>query len=319
MKIQNWTTMLAVMAVAGLGGSMNLAAADQSGAPATQAVAKPEASTMKAFPPAETGMVRYVLPLPPQKDETGFQVELVAGKTIETDGVNRYFLGGKIEEKNIEGWGFPRYDVSIGHVGSTKMGGGTPGSARQFVSVNSNLLRYNSRLPIVAYAPEGIEMRYRLWNATETKAIDPAAEAAAIAKAGSNMKAYAPAAPGMVRHVLQLPAQKDEYGFRIELIAGKTVETDGVNRCFLGGKIEENNVEGWGFPRYDVSVGGMASTLIGVPSNQPKVKTFVTIGGTPKLFRYNSRLPVVVYAPEGVEIRYRIWTTGADSKAMEKN
>jgi serine protease inhibitor ecotin len=27
----------------------------------------------------------------------------------------------------------------------------------------------------------------------------------------------------------------------------------------------------------------------------------------------------VVYAPEGVEIRYRIWTTGADSKAMEKN
>ena len=29
------------------------------------------------------------------------------------------------------------------------------------------------------------------------------------------------------------------------------------------------------------------------------------------LLRYNSRLPVVVYVPQGFDVRYRIWTAGA--------
>ena len=45
---------------------------------------------------------------------------------------------------------------------------------------------------------------------------------------------------------------------------------------------------------------------------------FVTIGGEPFLLRYNSRLPIVVYVPEGVEVRYRIWSAGAETKVMEK-
>jgi len=30
------------------------------------------------------------------------------------------------------------------------------------------------------------------------------------------------------------------------------------------------------------------------------------------MIRYNSRLPVVIYSPEGVEIRYRIWEAGEE-------
>jgi ecotin len=41
------------------------------------------------------------------------------------------------------------------------------------------------------------------------------------------------------------------------------------------------------------------------------------MGGEPRLFRYNSRLPIVVYAPEGVEIRYRIWSAGPEAKMTE--
>jgi len=48
--------------------------------------------------------------------------------------------------------------------------------------------------------------------------------------AADNMKAFPPAAEGMVRHVLQLPPQADESGFKLELIVGKTVETDAGNR-----------------------------------------------------------------------------------------
>ena len=50
----------------------------------------------------------------------------------------------------------------------------------------------------------------------------------------------------------------------------------------------------------------------------PKVTRFITLGGEPYIICYNSRLPIVVYVPEGVEVRYRIWATGAQLKSMEK-
>ena len=137
--------------------------------------------------------------------------------------------------------------------------------------------------------------------------------------AADNMKAFPPAVEGMVRHVLQLPQQADESGFKVELIVGKTVEIDAGNRYFFGGRIEEETIKGWGFPRYVVSkLGPMAGTLMAVDPNAPKVTRFITLGGAPHIIRYNSRLPVVVYVPEGVEVRYRIWTAGAEVKAVGK-
>ena len=55
-----------------------------------------------------------------------------------------------------------------------------------------------------------------------------------------------------------------------------------------------------------------------VDPDVPKVARFITLGGEPCIIRYNSRLPIMVYVPEGVEVRYRIWTTGAELKSMEK-
>ena len=138
-------------------------------------------------------------------------------------------------------------------------------------------------------------------------------------QAADNMKAFPPAEEGMVRYVLQLPEQDDESAFKVELIAGKTVEVDEENRYFFGGTIEKESIKGWGFPRYNVSkLGPMAGTMMAVDPNAPKVNRFITLGGEPYLIRYNSRLPIVVYAPEGVEIRYRIWSASPETKAVEK-
>ena len=138
-------------------------------------------------------------------------------------------------------------------------------------------------------------------------------------QAADNMKAYSPAGAGMVRHVLHLPKQADEYAFKVELIVGKTVQVDGVNTYFFAGRIEEKIIEGWGFPRYDVSkLGPMAGTLMAVEPDAPKVNRFVAIGGEPFLIRYNSQLPVVVYAPEGVEVRYRIWSAAPKMLPIDK-
>jgi len=139
------------------------------------------------------------------------------------------------------------------------------------------------------------------------------------ARGADNMKAFPPAEKGMVRYVLNLPSQEDESGFKLELIVGKTVKTDKVNRYFFSGKIEEETIEGWGFPKYVVrEIGPMAGTLIGVDPNDPKVERFITLRGDPVLFRYNSKLPVVVYVPEGFEVRYRVWRADEKTSAMEK-
>jgi len=137
--------------------------------------------------------------------------------------------------------------------------------------------------------------------------------------AGDNMKAFPPPENGMVRYVLQLPQQDDESAFKVELIVGKKVQVDEKNQYFFGGNIQEETIKGWGFPRYVVKeLGPMAGTLMAVDPNAPKVNRFITLGGEPFLVRYNSRLPIVVYVPEDVEVRYRIWSADSASKMMEQ-
>ena len=143
--------------------------------------------------------------------------------------------------------------------------------------------------------------------------------AAVSLHAADSINAFPPAEEGMVRYVLQLLRQDDESAFKVELIVGKTVQVDEKNKYFFGGKIEVETIEGWGFPRYMVSkLGPMAGTLMAVDPNAPKVNLFITLGGQPHLIRYNSGLPIVVYAPEGVEVRYRIWRADPETKVMKK-
>ena len=145
----------------------------------------------------------------------------------------------------------------------------------------------------------------------------PAASPAPINS--NNMKAFPPAEKGMVRYVLPLAAAQDESALKVELIVGKTVLVDAANTYFFGGKIEDKNIEGWGFTRYVVNqLGPMAGTLMAVDPNAPKVNRFIALGGEPYLIRYNSRLPIVVYAPEGVEVRYRIWTAAPKATAIDQ-
>jgi ecotin len=130
-------------------------------------------------------------------------------------------------------------------------------------------------------------------------------------------KAYPAAETGISRHVLHLPTLKDESAVKLELIVGKTIETDGVNQYFFSGKIEAKTVEGWGYTRYNATIGVLGSTTMAPPPNAPKVSKFVAIVGEPTIVRYNSKLPVVVYAPEGYEVRYRMWKAEPESKPIE--
>ncbi len=125
-----------------------------------------DSKTIEAFPKASEGQVRYVISLPEIATENDAKVELIVGKTMEVD-CNRHFFGGEIKEKDLEGWGYNYYEVSElkGPMG-TRMGCMDNAKKEEFVTLQPQpLLRYNSKLPIVVYAPKDVVVKYRIWQA----------------------------------------------------------------------------------------------------------------------------------------------------------
>lgn len=133
------------------------------------------------------------------------------------------------------------------------------------------------------------------------------------------LKAFPAAKEGMQRFVIVLPHKErgEEDAFTIELIAGKTMLTDGVNRMRLACTIEPRPLKGWGYTFYEVSGSdAVMSTLMAPPEGAPRVKAFVP--GASLKIRYNSRLPIVIYAPKDYEIQYRIWKAPSTFNKADK-
>lgn len=136
----------------------------------------------------------------------------------------------------------------------------------------------------------------------------------AMAATADSLKPYPTAMQGFERHVIELPQQPDEEALKVELIAGKTQTVD-CNQQRLAGQWQQKTVQGWGYDYYVLDqVGPGMSTLMACPDDERR-QAFVEVGSEPPLLRYNSRLPVVIYAPAGVEVRYRLWSAGASQAA----
>lgn len=131
---------------------------------------------------------------------------------------------------------------------------------------------------------------------------------AALAQA-DDLKPFPPAEPGMQRVVIRVPAVPAPDDRRVEILIGKIVEVD-CNRQTLSARVTRRVAQGWGFPCYVVSdMKGPASTLIACPPDTPKRQDFVRANAAElSWLRYNPRLPIVVYVPDGVEVRYRAWS-----------
>lgn len=127
---------------------------------------------LKAFPLPAEGMERFVIVLPHKDrgEEDDFAVEIIAGRQMQTDGVNRVRLGNLIQPRALAGWGYTYYEVTGPSTTMSTMMAPPPGAPKveQFVAASPLRIAYNSRLPVIVYAPAGYEIRYRIWEAPTT-------------------------------------------------------------------------------------------------------------------------------------------------------
>src|SRR5690606_20039589 len=131
------------------------------------------------------------------------------------------------------------------------------------------------------------------------------------------LKPFPEAEPGQVRWVIDLPALPDEGNSKVELVRGQWMTVD-CNRHWASSAIEQRTLEGWGYSYYVMpAVGPGASTMMACPG-QEKTRKFISVGSMPELQRYNSRMPIVFYTPEDVELQYRIWKADGETMSAGK-
>lgn len=122
--------------------------------------------------------------------------------------------------------------------------------------------------------------------------------------------------PGYHRYAVVLPKRAVENNYKVELIIGKPLLVD-CNYHQLNGKIKKQTIPGWEHYFYIVeSKGEATSTLKGCLINQEKIQ-FVAIPNKLGAVPYNSSVPIVIYTPTDIQVRYRIWSmTGETMNAI---
>ncbi|KVF62010.1 serine protease inhibitor ecotin [Burkholderia vietnamiensis] len=127
------------------------------------------AESIKMFPQPAAGQQRAVIALPALDNEADARVELMIGKTLPTD-CNQQWFGGELTAEDVKGWGYTYYRLTdVKGPASTLMACPAQAPQQRFVQVRGDgqLLRYNSRLPLVVYVPEEFDVRYRVWHASK--------------------------------------------------------------------------------------------------------------------------------------------------------
>ena len=134
-----------------------------------------DSDRMKPYPAPELGInKRVVINLPPLDDEDVYKLEMIIGKTLKVD-CNHHWFGGQLTEEVAKGWGYTYFVLkSVQGPASTLMA--CPPKMKEeraFVRVrgDGNLLRYNSKVPVVVYVPIDFEVHYRVWVADKESAL----------------------------------------------------------------------------------------------------------------------------------------------------
>jgi ecotin len=139
-----------------------------------------------------------------------------------------------------------------------------------------------------------------------------------------DLSGYPAPAAGERRWVIQLPGvlpptrdpalSPDPGDWRVQLIVGRMAQVDCNQHSFAA------RLRHWRLAddkpmvfRVD-NVGPMASTRMACPPDQPRRQAFVTMAGKPYVVPYAVSQPIVVYAPAGLQLRWRLWKAERQSR-----
>lgn len=265
--------------------------------------------------PAIEGMIPLAVTVDDKgDDEADLKVQLLVGKRMEVD-CNYHSLEGEFEDETLEGYGYDYYVFQTnGNVASTMMACPDDTKTEKFISGEDHFISYNSKLTTPVYAPEGYEVHYTIWSVDNENSADQNPNTEINPDAAKQLKSYPETMEDYDRYVIYLPKQDNEEALRLEVIPGIMKEVD-CNTHWLMGEFDTKEIEGMG---YDYMVfesnGEVASTRMACPDNELTEK-FVAAEGN--FGRYNSQLPVVVFVPKGVELKYNVWKA-QDTQVADK-
>lgn len=268
-----------------------------------------------AIYPTIEGMVPYAVTVNDMgADEASHKVQLIVGKVMEVD-CNNHRLDGNFDKETLEGYGYDYFVFETnGNVASTMMACPDNTKIEKFISGEDRFISYNSKLTTPVYAPEGFEVRYTTWGVDNENTAEQNPNADINADAAQQLKSFPESMEGYDRYVIYLPKQDNEEALRLEVIPGIMKEVD-CNTHWLIGEFDTKEIEGMG---YDYMVfesnGDVAATRMACPDNQ-LIEKFVAANGN--FGRYNSQLPVVIFVPKGVELKYNVWKAH-DTQVAEK-
>ncbi|WP_444920621.1 ecotin family protein [Microbulbifer sp. CnH-101-G] len=125
-------------------------------------------------------------------------------------------------------------------------------------------------------------------------------------QAAEPLDAFPSEVEGKYRHVIELPKVVDESRFMVELVPGKNALADCNLRSF-NAPLQRQVLPGWGYPYYvlaDLKPAQGTSKVCGPDSES---RRFIRVRGKGLILPYTSSQPLVVYLPEGVQLKYRVW------------
>ena len=111
---------------------------------------------------------------------------------------------------------------------------------------------------------------------------------------------------GSVSTVIMLAGREDESRFQVEVFAGKEMLID-CNQHVLSGQFEERIADNGEVHLFFTTTGVVASTQMACLDNTQRL---AFVSAPPHSTRYNSTTPIVVHAPPGITVKYRVWTAG---------
>lgn len=118
------------------------------------------------YPEAEADQQRFVINLPSERsrlEQNNLQVQVIVGRHVEGDDGHRYVYSGDIQEREIQGWGYNYWVASLEDPIATRSNPSAKPKDGFIPLHDSPVIRYNSKLPIVVYAPHDAEVRYKIW------------------------------------------------------------------------------------------------------------------------------------------------------------